>query len=385
MVGQPDVMIVGGGVAGVTTATLLSRQGLRVTLVDRWATHPECFKAEKIESDQAELFRKFGLMDVLLPHTGLVREILRGQDGRVLRRVPTEQYGIFYHDMVNALRGVLPGEVEQKTGRMEGVEGGTERQTVQLSTGEVYRPRLVVLAGGVGSDLAQRLNLKRRVIQRKQCFAAGFNVQRVDGRPFDFDSVTYFPTGRDSRLAYLTLFPIGGLMRANLFACWEPDEERTREFVRQPDAELRHWLPRMAEVTGRFEVSSKLETASINLYQSEPPTLDGVVLVADAFQSVCPISGTGLSKVLTDVDVLCHEFAPGWLETGSREAGRLAGFYANPRKRQMDELSLESAHYARQMAMSPSMGWRLRRLQRRWETQMSGVLDHFRFTRKATA
>jgi 2-polyprenyl-6-methoxyphenol hydroxylase-like FAD-dependent oxidoreductase len=385
MASQPDVLIVGGGVAGATAATLLSRQGVQVTVVDRWAKYPECFKAEKIESDQADLFRKFGLMDTLLPHTGAVREILRAQDGQVIRKLTTEQYGIFYHDMVNALRGVMPAEVEFKVSRVEGMETGPERQTVRLSTGEVYQPRLVVLASGVGADLSQRLNLQRTVIQREQCFAAGFNINRVDGQPFDFSSITYFPTGSEARIAYLTLFPIGKLMRANLFACWSMHEERTREFVRQPDQELAHWLPQVNEVAGQFTVSSKVETARIDLFETAPPAAPGVVLIADAFQSVCPITGTGLSKVLTDVDVLCHECMPAWLASPGMEAGKLASFYQNARKREVDQHSLAGADYARRITMDTSLGWRLRRVHRRWENQMGGVLDHFRFTKNAMA
>ena len=41
----------------------------------------------------------------------------------------------------------------------------------------------------------------------------------------------------------------------------------------------------------------------------------GLVLLGDAFQSVCPTTGTGLSKVLTDVDVFCHDCVPDWLAT----------------------------------------------------------------------
>ena len=52
-----DVVIIGGGIAGATAAAVLARQGIRVVLVDRWETYPECFKAEKIESDQAILLR----------------------------------------------------------------------------------------------------------------------------------------------------------------------------------------------------------------------------------------------------------------------------------------------------------------------------------------
>ena len=370
-----DVVIIGGGIAGATAAAVLARQGIRVVLVDRWETYPECFKAEKIESDQAILLRKFQLLDTVLPWTGSIREVLRAQEGRIIRRVPTEQYGIFYHDMVNAIRGSLPASVERKIGRVEHIENSETVQTVTLGSGEVYQTRLVLVAAGVGGDFQAKLGLRKNMLQKEQSFAAGFNIERRDGRPFDFDSITYYPTGSASRIAFLTLFWIGKAMRANLFACWSNNEERARDFVRNPGQELARWLPQLTDLTGPFEISGKLETGRIDLYQMERPTRPGMVLVGDAFQSVCPITGTGLSKVLTDVDVL-SECLPKWLATPGMSAAKLNSFYENKRKQEVDRDSLAGARYARQISTDDSLGWRFRRAQWHWENRFGEALAH---------
>ncbi len=62
-----DVVIVGAGLAGTTAATLLAKSGFSVLLIDRHLEYPACFKAEKVEADQAELLRK--IRDVWLAET----------------------------------------------------------------------------------------------------------------------------------------------------------------------------------------------------------------------------------------------------------------------------------------------------------------------------
>ena len=373
-----DVLIVGAGVTGVATASLLARQGVRVVLVDRWSTYPACFKAEKIEPDQIDLLRKFGLMDGLLPHTARVREILAAEDGRVLRARPIEQFGIFYHDMVNQMRTELPPSVEFQIGRVQDIQTGPELQRVKLENGREYTARLVVLGCGLGSSLYTQLGLTRRMIQKDQSMAFGYNVVRTDGGRFPFDAVTYYPEDPGSRLAFLSLFLIGNLMRANMFAYWSEGEEITRRFVQQPGRELAAILPKLSKVIGDFDVVGKVETVRVDLYRMEGYLKPGVVVMADGLQSVCPTSGMGLSKVLTDVDVLCSECVPHWLSTPGMSVEKIAAFYDNPRKQAVDRRALFAARYNREITLSSAFEWRARRARRRWESRLGGWRDHLR-------
>jgi 2-polyprenyl-6-methoxyphenol hydroxylase-like FAD-dependent oxidoreductase len=341
-----DVLIIGGGLAGATAAAVLGNQGIRVTLLDARDPYPDCFKAEKIEEEQADLFRKFGLFDALLPATGCIRTVFNAQRGKILYGRKLEQYGIHYHDMVNIIRRRLPSSVDFKIGRAESISTGPQIQRVGLNGGEELTARLVVVASGAGAQLCARLGIQRKMIRQQHSLTFGFDIERLDGEMFPFESVSYYPLSLSARIGYLTLFVIGRSMRANLFTFRTTNDGWVRQFVRDPEKQLEEVLPGLTKTIGPFRVTSRVESASINLYTTEGGRHPGLVLIGDAFQSVCPSTGTGLSRVLTDVDVLA-EFTSNWLATPEMDLDKINQFYEHPRKIATDALALSKAEYSR--------------------------------------
>jgi 2-polyprenyl-6-methoxyphenol hydroxylase-like FAD-dependent oxidoreductase len=175
-------------------------------------------------------------------------------------------------------------------------------------------------------------------------------------------------------VAYLTLFRMRDVMRANLFAYWPPAGEQPRRFISAPYEELLKTLPKLIRVVGNFDVVSKTEFSRIDLYTTENPIVPGIVLLGDSFQSVCPTTGSGLTKVLTDVDVLCHDCLPTWLGSPGMAADKIAGFYANRRKIEVDRESLADASFNREIAVNDAWRWRAQRVRRQWVRQLSGLV-----------
>ena len=68
-----------------------------------------------------------------------------------------------------------------------------------------------------------------------------------------------------------------------------------------------------SSLLGDYRVTTKIENRVIDLFVADAKPLDGVVMIGDALQGVCPATGTGLSKLLTDVVLLCEEYVPTWL------------------------------------------------------------------------
>ena len=84
------------------------------------------------------------------------------------------------------------------------------------------------------------------------------------------------------------------------------------------------------------------------------------MLIGDAFATTCPTGGTGVDKVLTDVERLAA-LAPGWLAAGDTGAAAIAHFYADPGKRACDADARRMIAYARAMALDPGLAWSARR------------------------
>jgi 2-polyprenyl-6-methoxyphenol hydroxylase-like FAD-dependent oxidoreductase len=354
-----DVIIVGGGLAGTCAAEVLGRRGLSVILVDPQPQCPALFRAEKIEPDQVELLRKLGLFAQLLPRLRRIREIKVACDGRVFETIPIEQYGIAYGDMVNALRSQSQS-AEQRIGRVEHIANSEQTQRVVLKDGNTLTSRLVVLSSGVSGELQARLGFRKTVIRKEQSVSLGFSMARSDGSAFPFDALTCYPGSNTARIDFLSLFVMGDAMRANLFTFRSNSDPWVSQFVRQPQQELERAFPSLARITGPFEVVSRVETGRVDLSRMQDEAQPGVVLIGDAFQTACPSTGMGVSKVLTDVDVL-SECAPRWLATPDMSAGKIAEFYSDARKHAVDRSALEKAEYRRRAVVDSSLRWRVHR------------------------
>jgi 2-polyprenyl-6-methoxyphenol hydroxylase-like FAD-dependent oxidoreductase len=358
---EADVTIVGAGLAGTILAGVLGRRGCKVALVDPHAIFPKVFKAEKIDQEQVRVLRKLDLLAAVLPFAGSVRSVQVGYDGRIVKTVPIEQYGLACDAMVNALRARLPPNVEFLCHSVKRLELGNDVQRVEMAAGSELSSRLVLLATGKALAFAGGLELQRKILQRNQCVVLGFDVEPRDGGTFDYDSVTYYALESPPNIGYLTLFRFPHGMRANLFAYCAITEPWLREFLANPEERLRVCLPGHERVTGAFKVTSAIQTGTVDLYQTDTPCRDGMVLVGDAFQTACPATGLGLSKILADTEVLA-ECIPRWLSSPGMGADKLGEFYRDPRKVQSDARALALSIRNRNIVTGTSLRWKTHRI-----------------------
>lgn len=76
---------------------------------------------------------------------------------------------------------------------------------------------------------------------------------------FDFPALNYNAELPSDRTALLTLFPIGSVMRANLFVYRDMRDPWLREMHQSPCETLLNLMPRLTRLTGDFEVSGTVK------------------------------------------------------------------------------------------------------------------------------
>lgn len=356
MSNEVEVAIVGGGLAGATLAAVLTRAAIRVTLFDPHETYRPDFRAEKLTAAQLAILARLGLDAPVRAQATDLDELWIARAGKVVERRRNHEVGLDYAALVNALRARVPAESRQMA-RVVRIEASREQQKVHLGSGEEVTARLVVLATGLGQALLGDLGVRRHEHTREASLAIGFDLECAASR---VAPLTYYGETPGDRSAYLTVFPIGERIRANLFVYRTRDEAWSRAFRSEPDATLDALMPGLRKILGDYRIAGSPVLRPIHLYETTGCERDGIVLVGDAFATTCPTGGTGIGKVLTDVETLAA-LVPTWLATAGMGRDKIAAYYAHPAKQASDRAARTQTAYARDLALNASLAWVARR------------------------
>lgn len=192
-----DVLVIGGGPAGSTAATLLARKGFSVTLIER-ERFPRFQIGESLLPYNNDLFERLGVTVPLAEGTftpkygaGFVTA-----DGalsftfRFWENLPEAYHSAYqvkraeFDQML--LRNAASSGVDVREGMtVTAVElGDPNRATVTCANGEQLEARFVVDASGHGSFLGNRIGGKENVeeLMKVAVFAHYKNVPRPEGR-----------------------------------------------------------------------------------------------------------------------------------------------------------------------------------------------------------
>ena len=356
-----DIAIVGGGLAGSTAAAMLGRAGFDAVLIDPHPIYPPDFRCEKLDGSQVRLLKRTGLADAVLPAATLDGRVWIARLGHLVEKRRNAQFDILYDTLVNTVRAQIPRDLAFIHAKATHISTSADRQNITLSNGEEISARLVVLANGLNSGLRRNLGMAREDVSPCHSISIGFDLRPVGRTSFQFPALTYYPERAAARMAYLTMFPIGSTMRANLFVYRDMHDLWFRKLREAPQETLFALMPGLRKLTGEIEVGESIKIRPVDLYVTQGYRQPGIALVGDAFATSCPAAGTGVNKVFTDVERLCNVHIPRWLGSAGMGEDKIAGFYDDEIKKDCDSFSAAKAFYLRSISIDAGLSWRARR------------------------
>jgi len=358
---ETDVAIVGAGLTGSLAAAVLVRAGYRVLLIDKRTVPPHEFRVEKIAGPQVDILRRLGFLGDIEAAASTFERVLNIREGKVVDVSLRRAYGIRYSGLVATARRLLPDSSSFMPDEVTGIDCSEDLQHLQLASGKRVISRLVVLATGMAGVLGYNLGMTRRVLAARHSISFGFTIAAPEDAPFGFESLTCYGERTVDGVDYLNLFPIRDGMRANLFLFRDPNDPIMRELRRNTKATLFRLMPGLQRYVGDFRVIDQVQNWVMDLSVIEGHVQPGVVVIGDAFQTNCPAAGTGVSRLLVDVERLCTEYIPQWLETDGMGIGKISQFYSDRDKIAADQRSLRVAHFRQALASSTDLRWNVQR------------------------
>lgn len=345
-----DVGIVGAGLCGSLLALVLARRGVSVAVVDLHAQYQTDFRCEKVSPDQIALLEALGVADVLhaaFPWAGGLHK-----------------NGFRYETMVNAIRAAWPSSVSFIPGRVMDVAADGSHQRIVGADGDLARARLAVIASGASPALISRLGLERRTVREGQSICIGFTLTTDAGAPLPFNNLVHPGERLGDQIGFASFFPLDGATRVNLFTYHPPTDPWVRQARQAPLDALLEVAPGLRPKLEGVRLIGDADIRVTHLHRLLEPGRPGLVVIGDAFQTCCPSTAFGVTRLLTDIGQLV-ERVPEWLLTPGMSEAKIAAFYADPVKRRVDRRALAIAERARKAATETSLVWRLHRHARR--------------------
>ncbi len=316
-----DLLILGGGLVGITTALAAARKGISSHVVDQ--ADPEALteegfdgRASAISTASWNLFANIGLADRLAPH-GCPIEAIAVTDGMKPGRLdfqpkPDEgSLGLMFANrelrvaLFEAARGEpliawhAPAQVTRRERDAYGVRA-------MLSDGTLLEARLMIAAEGRRSPTREEAGLKlAHWDYRHRAIICGLTHEKPH------DNVAweiFYPAGPFALLPMLD--GPDGEHRSALV--WTVAEKHAAGTLALSDhAFLAEVEKRMAGVLGKVSLNSQRSSYPLSFQHTARITAERLALVGDAAHGIHPIAGQGLNLGLRDVGALIEVLVDG--------------------------------------------------------------------------
>jgi flavin-dependent dehydrogenase len=315
---MPDVIVIGGGPAGSTAATLLARKGFSVTLLER-ERFPRFQIGESLLPYNNDLFQRLGVTGQLTNgdfHPKYGAEFLTG-DGKVgytfrFDRNLAERYHQSFQvkrsefDLLLLRNAASSGvEVREATPVTSVDLADPVRAVVTTAAGDRLEARFVVDASGHGSVIGSRVGEKEPIeaLKKVAVFAHYSGVPRGEGRNAGNTVIVVI------RDAWFWLIPItAGLMSVGVVV----DRDHLKSCGLTPEELLERTIaatPWVADRMKNAERTTQIYTRKDFSYEMRRLIGPNFALVGDAAGFLDPIFSTGVFMAMQSADIASEAIA----------------------------------------------------------------------------
>lgn len=301
-----DVLVIGGGPAGTTIASLLAEKGHRVCLLEK-AHHPRFHIGESLLPMNLALFAKLGVLEQV-DAIGIKKYAAEfnsqqtplAQDTFYFAKAANNSPDFAYEVRRSELDELLFRNCQKKgVTALEGmtvthcdVKNTLKKTTAADDQGKQYQftSQFLIDASGRDTVLAQQFNSKQKNSKHKMVAIFGHfkNVVRRTGQDEGNISIYWFQQG------WVWLIPLkDGIMSVGC-VCW-PEHLKTR------DSDLTSFLQKSLDLIP--EVHQRMKNAQLEgevqatgnySYQSSIMSGNGFLLIGDAYSFVDPVFSSGV-------------------------------------------------------------------------------------------